>query len=331
MPDVPGQTCDDYDEGEGKVRQQLEPQVDDWQPSGGDWVPAGWDAEPEAAVGAPVHTDPPPPPPLSLPPSSEPPHLPNGIHPVGQPIPMPESDYKAMLATMTDEQLTERQEKLKVLQEAWWADPAYMRGGKRPEQPMHLWDESSHIHEEQLQRRRCRVCGFFRCQCAELSASAAIASRPVADESDAYELDQECTLEEQGRISAIHGQPWHEVPSQATVPVHWLDYVKRPMEWLASSLSLRQQQAQRPLSPAPEAADFATEGEFLQERARWFREHGDGSELQGATRREQNNIFQRLKDRLFGLRRDRANSSGTPRSLQGSTGRSGAGSSTDAL
>ena len=127
-------------------------------------------------------------------------------------------------------------------------------------------------------------------------------------------------------MSAIHGRPWHEVPSGATVPVHWLDYVKRPFEWLASSVG--QRPPQRPLSPAPEAVDFATEDAFLQERARWFREHGDGSELQGTTRREQNNLFQRLKDRLFGLRRDRAkaNPSGTPRALQGSASRSGAGS-----
>ena len=42
--------------------------------------------------------------------------------------------------------------------------------------------------------------------------------------------------------------------------------------------------------------------EFLRERERWFREHGDGSELPGTTRCEQNNLFQRLKDRLFALR-----------------------------
>ena len=40
------------------------------------------------------------------------------------------------------------------------------------------------------------------------------------------------------------------------------------------------------------------------------------SELQGTSRREQNNVFQRLKDRLFGLRRDRANPSGTPRAMR---------------
>ena len=97
--------------------------------------------------------------------------------------------------------------------------------------------------------------------------------------------------------------------------MYWLDYVKGQVDWLVSSLGHRQ--PQRPLSPAPEAADFETEDEYLHERARWFRKHGDGSELQGATRRDQNNIFQRLKDRLFGLRRDRANPSGTPRSMRG--------------
>ena len=89
---------------------------------------------------------------------------------------------------------------------------------------------------------------------------------------------------------------------------------RRPLEWLASSLTGAQ--PQRPVSPAPEAADFETDDEFLRERARWFREHGDGSELPGTTRREQNNFFQRLKDRLFGLRRDRANPSGTPRAVR---------------
>ena len=93
-----------------------------------------------------------------------------------------------------------------------------------------------------------------------------------------------------------------------------MDCVRR-----ADSLALllsQSQQPQRPLSPAPEAADFETENEYLCERARWFRDHGDGSELRGATRREQNKIFQRLKDGLFVLRRDRANPSGTPRAMR---------------
>ena len=36
-PDVPGTTCDYFDEA------LLEPRANDGQPSGGDWVPEGWD------------------------------------------------------------------------------------------------------------------------------------------------------------------------------------------------------------------------------------------------------------------------------------------------
>ena len=72
------------------------------------------------------------------------------------------------------------------------------------------------------------------------------------------------------------------------MPVHWLDYVKRPFAQFISAMS--RSQPQRPLSPAPEAADFETEDDFLRERARWVREHGDGSELEGTTRREQNTV-----------------------------------------
>jgi len=56
----------------------------------------------------------------------------------------------------------------------------------------------------------------------------ALHAPPTDDDSDAYELDQERVLEEQGRVSAIHGWPWHEVASGATEPIHWLDYVRRP-------------------------------------------------------------------------------------------------------
>ena len=107
---------------------------------------------------------------------------------------------------------------------------------------------------------------------------------PADDDSDAYELDQERMLEEQGRVSAIHGRPWHEVARGATEPLHWLDCVRRA-DSLALLLSQRQQ-PQRPLSPAPEVDSFETENEYLRERARWFRDHGDGGELPGATRRE---------------------------------------------
>ena len=106
------------------------------------------------------------------------------------------------------------------------------------------------------------------------------------DDSDAYELDQERALELQGRISLFYGRPWDEVPRGATVPV--------TCEWTIASFS-RQQQMQRPLSPAPVATDFDIEDKFLQERARWFRDHGGGGELEGSTRK-QNEAFQRLKD-----------------------------------
>ena len=93
-----------------------------------------------------------------------------------------------------------RQGALKTHTDAWWA------AQPRPEKPAHLWEEVSQVYEEQLQRRSCRACGFFRCQCAELAGSAATANKNIADESDAYELDQERELEEQGRVSAIHGR-----------------------------------------------------------------------------------------------------------------------------
>ena len=70
----------------------------------------------------------------------------------------------------------------------------------------------------------------------------------------------------------------------------------------------------RPLSPAPYSAQFESTREFRDEQARWFRDHGDGSELKG-TRREQNTAFDRLRDKLFGARRDRANPSGTRRTV----------------
>ena len=70
----------------------------------------------------------------------------------------------------------------------------------------------------------------------------------------------------------------------------------------------------RPLSPAPYSAQFASAADFHREQARWFCDHGDGSELMG-TRREQNTAFDRLRDKLFGARRDRANPSGTRRTV----------------
>ena len=43
------------------------------------------------------------------------------------------------------------------------------------------------------------------------------------DASDFHELELERGIEEHGRVSAIHGRPWHEVPPGSTAPVHWLD------------------------------------------------------------------------------------------------------------
>ena len=40
---------------------------------------------------------------------------------------------------------------------------------------------------------------------------------------DPHELEPDRVLAEQGRISRIHGRPWHEVPPGSTVPAHWLD------------------------------------------------------------------------------------------------------------
>ena len=68
----------------------------------------------------------------------------------------------------------------------------------------------------------------------------------------------------------------------------------------------------RPLSPAPVASHFASADAFRAEQARWFRDHGDGCELQGS-RADHNRLFDRLRDKLFGYRRHRANPSGTTR------------------
>lgn len=398
--DVPGMTCDYYDE------RLLEPQADDWQPSGGDWEPEGWDGTKEASPPPtppppPPSPLPPPPPPSPLPPPLSPPQpaprlaplppppqplsppspaeppLPMGLHAAGEDMPMPMEHFETLLDMLSVAQLHERMVVLGCALDAesaaakaafeqsaekvrfdelyaavphiahkqfascldpkctgctgnWQHDAAVMAAYHAKEQ---LWKELNARHGRLLRehgrvycawtarRFRCSSCGFFGCQCTQPGTCVAV------DASDAYELDQEKALEEQGRISAIHGRPWHEVPNGATVPVHWLDHVRSASEQLPIA-SGQAVQRRRPLSPAPEAADFASQDAFMCERARWFREHGDGSELHG-TRREQNDRFQRLKDRLFRLRRARANPSGTPRTMQGSS--AGAGSSTDPM
>ena len=55
--------------------------------------------------------------------------------------------------------------------------------------------------------------------------------RGSCDTLDRVELECECVLEEQGRVSQIHGRAWHTVPQGTTAPWHWLDdAVDRPHE-----------------------------------------------------------------------------------------------------
>ena len=56
---------------------------------------------------------------------------------------------------------------------------------------------------------------------------------------------------------------------------------------------------------------------FREARQEWFRKHGDGTELQG-TLSEQSTLFDRLRDKIFGHRRGRANPSGTTRQTRSS-------------
>ena len=85
--------------------------------------------------------------------------------------------------------------------------------------------------------------------------------------------------------------------------------------WLEGTGPLCAPLSSRPLSPPPERSQFTgTKGteHFHCEMARWFQAHGDGSELRGSLQ-ERYRLFDRLKDKLLGLRRLRANPSGTPR------------------
>lgn len=82
-------------------------------------------------------------------------------------MPMPVEAFQLMLQQMTSEQLQERDDLLQQFQEAWWAFPAWMMGGRRPEKPAFLWEERAHIYEVMLQRRKCKACGFYGCQCPQ--------------------------------------------------------------------------------------------------------------------------------------------------------------------
>ena len=301
-PDVPGVTCDYFDEA------LLEPRDNDGQPSGGDWVPEGWDG-----VEADRH----------------------------------EERAKLERAKRIER---EKQDDLAHASEKIWVQDSETgdwrlstRGsianfrnrrvqaytGDAAEADAYLRDPGSEASQAWLEAQLAPGGGGPTppgspaygddCYFSHPDSPVRRPREEAPDDSDAYELDQERALELQGRISLFYGRPWDEVPRGATVPV--------TCEWTIASFS-RQQQMQRPLSPAPVATDFDIEDKFLQERARWFRDHGGGGELDGSTRK-QNEAFQRLKDRLFSLRRDRANPSGTPRASQRRA--SGAGSSTDPL
>ena len=91
------------------------------------------------------------------------------------------------------------------------------------------------------------------------------------------------------------------------MPLHWLDEEMNPLEcwptriralgdgtfyWQLLQLPIsprHEQHLQRPLSPAPQRPLFETSAAFRQERARWYREHGDGTVLQGTLQENETN------------------------------------------
>ena len=134
------------------------------------------------------------------------------------------------------------------------------------------------------------------------------------DESDRHELERERVLDEQGRVSAIHGRPWHQVAPGATMPVHWLDStqdggpVSRPWEIAERERREREEREERerlermqcagvppprrddpdgtyerygPLARNPEGDDA-----FRKDRYVWY-EHVTGESLEGVSLAEQ--------------------------------------------
>ena len=123
--------------------------------------------------------------------------------------------------------------------------------------------------------------------------------------------------------------PYYTLPGDPTAPTYALsgrsEYAADRTEfyqWLEEDdhrkpESLESNLSPRPVSPAPEKSEFKTATAFHTERARWYRDHGDGSELSADLPADlQNLYFDRLRDKIFGLRRGRANPSGTPRRPQ---------------
>jgi hypothetical protein len=129
------------------------------------------------------------------------------------------------------------------------------------------------------------------------------------DVSDQYELDQERQLEEHGRVSSIHGKPWHLVPEGATMPAHWLDSshsggsVDRPWERAERERAEREEREQcerlermaRANVPPPRRDDERYgprahnpdgDEEFRKDRKVWY-EHVTGESLDGVGLTEQ--------------------------------------------
>ena len=126
---------------------------------------------------------------------------------------------------------------------------------------------------------------------------------------DLTDLDRERAIEEQGRVSAIHGKPWHQVPPGASFPVHWLDStqhggpVHRPWEIAEREQRKREEQDERermermaragipppcrdderygPLAQNPEGDEA-----FRKDRRVWY-EHVTGESFEGVSLTEQ--------------------------------------------
>ena len=162
---------------------------------------------------------------------------------------------------------------------------------------------------ERLERRERYDC--LAQQLIAKSRSGPLRLQPLqrSDTSDCYELDQERMIEEHGRVSSIHGKPWHLVPPGATLPAHWLDStqsggaVDRPWERAERERVERDDREQRerlermaranvppPLRAEERYGLIASNQEgderFRKDRAVWY-EHVTGEPLDGLSLTEQ--------------------------------------------
>ena len=191
-------------------------------------------------------------------------------------------------------------------------------------------------------KRRCIECNQLECICPGLDDPArydmygggsadcgaigleewqrdqlqAVTAPPAAESSDdryeldSHELEREYINEEHGRISVIHGRPWHEVPPQTTAHPHWLDFVDRPWERAEQEQERAEREQERReerehcerlermtranLPPphrddaryAPLASNAAGDEAFRKDRAVWY-EHVTGESLDGLSVAEQ--------------------------------------------